>query len=93
MIVNVSVVRQFPEPTIIEICKDDPLTVVVDTVTRTVADDVEVYSGPYVAIPTVNSQTLPTAKKLMTGDVTVRGVPFYEVTNQQGGNTVYIAKE
>ena len=56
-------------------------------------NDVPVYDGPYEAIPKVEAQTLPTAKKLMTDDVTVHGVPFYEVSNDQGGNTVYIAKE
>ena len=81
MIVKVSVIQQ------------DPVTVQVDAVTRTSASDAPVYDGPYEAIPKVDAQTLPTAKKLMTDDVTVHGVPFYEVSNDQGGNTVYIAKE
>ena len=80
MIVKVSVIPQ------------ETITVHVDTVTRT-SDDVPVYDGPYEAIPKVEAQTLPTAQKLMTDDVTVYGVPFYEVSNDQGGNTVYIAKE
>ena len=81
MIVNVSIIPQ------------EPVTVHVDAVTRTSANDVPVYDGPYEAIPKVEAQTLPTAKKLMTDDVTGHGVPFYEVSNDQGGNTVYIAKE
>lgn len=81
MIVNVSIIPQ------------EPVTVHVDAVTRTSANDDPVYDGPYEAIPKVEAQTLPTAKKLMTDDVTVHGVPFYEVSNDQGGNTVYIAKE
>lgn len=81
MIVKVSVTRQ------------EPVAVQVDAVTRTSASDIPVYEGPYEAIPKVEAQTLPTAKKLMTDDVTVHGVPFYEVSNEQGGNTVYIAKE
>lgn len=81
MIVKVSVIPQ------------EPITVQVDAVTGTSANDVPVYDGPYEAIPKVEAQTLPTAKKLMTDDVTVHGVPFYEVSNDQGGNTVYIAKE
>ena len=81
MIVNVSIIPQ------------EPVTVHVDAVTRTSANDVPVYDGPYEAIPKVEAQTLPTAKKMMTDDVTVHGVPFYEVSNDQGGNTVYIAKE
>ena len=81
MIVKVSIIQQ------------EPVTVQVDAVTRTSANDVPVYDGPYDAIPKVEAQTLQTAKKLMTDDVTVHGVPFYEVSNDQGGNTVYIAKE
>lgn len=81
MIVKVSIIQQ------------EPVTVQVDAVTRTSANDVPVYDGPYEATPKVEAQTLPTAKKLMTDDVTVHGVPFYEVSNDQGGNTVYIAKE
>lgn len=81
MIVKVSIIQQ------------EPVTVQVDAVTRTSANDIPVYDGPYDAIPKVEAQTLPTAKKLMTDDVTVHGVPFYEVSNDQGGNTVYIAKE
>ena len=81
MIVKVSVIQQ------------EPVTVQVGVVTRTSAGDIPVYEGPYEAIPKVEAQTLPTAKKLMTEDVTVQGVPIYEVSNEQGGNTVYIAKE
>ena len=81
MIVKVSVIPQ------------ETITVHVDTVTRTSSNDVPVYDGLYEAIPKVEAQTLPTAKKLMTDDVTVHGVPFYEVSNDQGGTTVYIAKE
>ena len=81
MIVNVEVIPQ------------EIVTVQVDAVTRTSASDVPVYDGPYDAIPKVEAQTLHTDKKLMTDDVTVHGVPFYEVSNDQGGNTVYIAKE
>lgn len=81
MIVKVSIIQQ------------EPVTVQVDAVTRTSANDIPVYDGPYEAVPKVEAQTIPTAKKLMTDDVTVHGVPFYEVSNDQGGNTVYIAKE
>lgn len=81
MIVKVSIIQQ------------EPVTVQVDAVTRTSSSDVPVYDGPYEAIPKVEAQTLPTAKKLMTDDVTVHGVPIYEVSNTSGGNTVYIAKE
>ena len=53
----------------------------------------DVFSGPYSVVPKVNAQMLNTADKYMAKDVSVDAVPFYSVSNQSGGNTVYIAKE
>lgn len=55
--------------------------------------DADPYTGDYTVTPKVEAQTLPTAKKLMADDLTVLGVPIYEVSNNSGGSTVYIAKE
>lgn len=53
----------------------------------------EVYEGPYQVTPKAyNSQTLHTANKTMTNNVTVFKVPYYEVSNEKG-KTVYIAQE
>ena len=51
------------------------------------------YDGPYEIIPKTEPQVLRTKEKTMMDDVTVREVPYFEVSNQFGGNTVYIAKE
>lgn len=51
------------------------------------------YEGPYDVTPKVTAQTLPTAKKLMREDVSVRAIPYFDVSNPAGGNTIYIAKE
>lgn len=51
------------------------------------------YDGPYEIIPKTEPQVLSTKEKTMMDDVTVREVPYFEVSNQFGGNTVYIAKE
>lgn len=51
------------------------------------------YEGEYEVTPTVNGQTLETKQKLMTDDVTIHAIPFFEVGNNSGGNTVYIANE
>lgn len=48
------------------------------------------YEGSYVVIPEVNAQVLPTLNKRMTDDLTVTGIPYYEVSNTSG-ITVYIA--
>lgn len=53
----------------------------------------EPYEGPYDVTPKVTAQTLPTANKLMRDDVSVRAIPYFDVSNPSGGNTVYIANE
>ena len=53
----------------------------------------EPYDGPYDVTPKVMAQTLSTAKKLMRDDVSVRAIPYFDVSNPAGGNTIYIANE
>lgn len=49
------------------------------------------YTGEYVVTPLAHEQTvLETSGKRMVDDVTVREVPYYEVSNLTG-KTVYIA--
>ena len=55
--------------------------------------DVDPYTGSYEVTPKVDAQTLPTAQKMMAEDLTVKGIPIYEVSNQADGETVYIATE
>lgn len=50
----------------------------------------EIYEGEYVVTPAVMAQTLPTAKKMLLNDVTVKEIPFFEVSNATGGTTVII---
>lgn len=42
------------------------------------------YAGPYDITPLFTAQVLPTAKKLMQKDVTIRKIPQYEVSNDYG---------
>lgn len=56
----------------------------------TILSDIEVYNGSYEATPTVNEQSLLTAKKFMEDDVTIKAIPYYDTANTSGGNTVYI---
>lgn len=53
----------------------------------------EPYDGPYEVTPKVTAQTLPTKKMLMREDVSIRAIPYFDVSNQAGGNTIYIANE
>jgi hypothetical protein len=55
--------------------------------------DSEPYEGDYTVTPKVSEQTMPTKGKVMQDDVTVKPVPFFNVGNTSGGNTVYIASE
>lgn len=53
----------------------------------------ELYEGAYSVTPKTTEQTLKTAQKVLTDDVTIRSIPFYDVGNASGGVTVYIARE
>lgn len=54
----------------------------------------DTYQGPYNVIPKAfEQQTLKTANRLMTENVVVLEVPYFEVGNDENGTTVYIAKE
>lgn len=49
------------------------------------------YTGEYVVVPKAfEEQRLATAHKVMTDDVRVLEIPYYEAGNVHGGNTVYI---
>lgn len=64
-----------------------------DIVIVPIYKDVPQYEGDYEVTPKVSEQTLPTAKKLMSEDLTIKEIPYFEVGNNSGGDTVYIAKE
>jgi hypothetical protein len=51
------------------------------------------YEGEYEVTPTVAGLSLATRQKYMTDDVKIHAIPFFEVSNQAGGNTIYIAGE
>ena len=56
--------------------------------------DLPKYGGTYTVTPEVGAgQTLETAGKYLTNDVTVNAIPDYEVSNEAGGNTFIIGKE
>lgn len=57
-----------------------------------VTKGMEYYYGNYTVTPKAFSdQQLQTQGKTMTGNVTVKEVPYYETSNDDGGETVYIA--
>lgn len=50
----------------------------------------EYYDGVYEVRPTVEDQSLPTKDKLMSKDVHIEEIPYFETTNESGGYTVII---
>lgn len=54
----------------------------------------EIYEGPCEITPDAFApQILPTENKLLTQDVVVEKVPYYETSNNHDGVTVYIAEK
>lgn len=53
----------------------------------------DVYTGAYTVTPKDIAQQLKTKNKLLNKDVMVKKIPFFETSNDEGGNTVYIGKE
>lgn len=50
----------------------------------------EEYKGDYVVTPKVFEQSLPTKAKVLIEDITIKEIPFFNVSNESGGSTVYI---
>jgi hypothetical protein len=50
----------------------------------------EKYTGSYEVTPRADEQILDTANKIMSDDVTIKEIPYAEVTNPAGGITVII---
>lgn len=56
-------------------------------------ENADPYTGSYTVIPKTDAQTLPTAQKFMADDVSVLAIPYFETSNTDGGETVYIGTE
>ena len=62
---------------------------------QVVSDNVGVdyYKGDYMVTPKVEKQELATRQKFMAENVKIKEIPFFEVSNLEGGQTVFIGKE
>lgn len=68
--------------------------IVQGTLTIPSTPGLELYGGPYEVTPKAwEEQILQTEGKLMSDDVTVFRVPYYETINLFDGKTAYIAEE
>ena len=62
---------------------------------QVVSDNVGVdyYKGNYTVTPKVEKQELATRQKFLTENVKIKEIPFFEVSNLEGGQTAFIGKE
>lgn len=54
---------------------------------------VDYYKGDYTVTPKTEKQELATRQKFLTENVKIKEIPFFEVSNLEGGQTVFIGKE
>ena len=55
------------------------------------SNDLLYYAGEYTVTPKTSSQPLETRDRVMTENLTVGKIPYFEVTNTANGKTVTIA--
>lgn len=53
----------------------------------------ELYAGDYTVTPKIEEQEMQTKGKVMTENIMVKSIPFFNVSNTSGGSTVYIGNE
>lgn len=51
------------------------------------------YEGNYQVIPSQQEQILPTKQRKLLDDVSILAIPYFETSNVEGGNTVYIGTD
>lgn len=70
----------------------EDLTTAVKDLVDGYGKDVPEYTGEYVVTPKTEKQVLSTKDKLLTDDVTVNKIPYFETSNDNG-TTIYIGSE
>lgn len=50
------------------------------------------YTGQYIITPKTIEQVLPTDNKQLDDDIIVKEIPYKEISNPQGGNTIIIGE-
>lgn len=53
----------------------------------------DTYEGDYTVVPKAEAQELLTKKKYMDDNVTITAIPYFDVANPSGGQTIYIGSE
>lgn len=58
-----------------------------------VGSEIPFYDGNYDIVPKTDPQIMQTIGKRMSDNVKIKAIPFYEVSNKEFGETVYIGSE
>ena len=91
MILDIDVEVQSPELNIEIEVQQTTLNLDIEVGTIIGDESKERYQGPYEVTPKISQQVLETYDKVMEDDVFIFPVPYQEVSNPQGGQTVIIA--
>ena len=88
-------VKNAPEQRVDLFVRDRKQTINItqDVILVPVYKDIPEYQGVYDVIPKVVEQRMETKNKVMRDDVTIKSIPFFNVSNTSGGSTVYIGNE
>lgn len=74
-----------------KVADDDNGRVLIVENGKWVCNDLPIYDGEYTVTPLADGeQTLLTKGKYNTRDITVKKIPYYEVSNDEGGTTINI---
>lgn len=68
----------------------EQITTIGGRIGRSSGGSAPLYAGPYEVTPIPEEQRLNTSGRLMTDDVTIKEIPYFDVGNTAGGSTVYI---
>lgn len=54
---------------------------------------IQLYNGEYDIMPEADEQTLNTKDKRMVEDIKIKPIPYFEVSNNAGGVTIYVGSD
>lgn len=80
------------EDSVYDLVVDDGSELDVDLDIAIQINDADPYEGDYTVTPRVDSQTMETRGKIMSNDVTILAIPYYDTSNPYG-TTIYIGSE
>lgn len=77
----------------LSIMQNDEITLTAENCAGLSQGTAPVYAGDYEVTPSAEGEVLKTAQKTMRKDLTIHPIPYFEVSNTAGGDTVFIGGE